>query len=299
MDETSEQRLLVGVDGGASGCRVAIANGSSEHVLATATGGPANIATDFESAVQNIEEAISQAAHGGGLGESALATAVAHLGLAGVLCEEDASRVSGAFEFAGCSVTDDRATSVTGALGERDGLVLAVGTGTFVAARRGATIRAVGGWGLDVGDQASGAWLGRALLERVLLCHDGLERHTDLTRSVLGAFGNDPVAIVRHAAAAKPPAFAALAPQIVAASGAGDAVAHALMCQGAAYLSRAVEVLGGGAGDVVCLAGGVGPHYSTYLAPPLREHIVAPVGTALDGALSLAALRHRELLGRA
>ncbi len=45
--------LIIGVDGGGSGCRVAVADAAGT-VLARAEGGPANIATDPEGADRSI-----------------------------------------------------------------------------------------------------------------------------------------------------------------------------------------------------------------------------------------------------
>lgn len=286
--------LLIGVDGGGTGCRAAIADASGT-VLAKAAGGPANVTTNCDEAIENVRQAIALAAAKAGMAEDRLAGASTHIGLAGVLTAADAARVAGAFRFAACVVTDDRATSVAGALGDRDGILISVGTGTIIAARRGGRVRYVGGWGLQVADQASGGWLGRALLERTLLCHDGIEAHSDLTRSTLARFDDDPNRIVSFAVAARPTDYAALAPAVVAAAAAADLNGRALMQRGADHINRVLSRLERRPGDILCLSGGIGPHYSDYLDPAFQVDISAPLGSALDGALRLAAQTRRAM----
>lgn len=277
--------VLIGVDGGGSGCRAALADADGT-VLATATGGPANVTTDAEQAAASVAAVIDAAAVA--LAGPDLSGAVAHFGLAGVLTAADAARIAQRFAFARCTVTDDRAISVAGALGDRDGALLALGTGTIIAAKRGDRIRVAGGWGLKLSDQASGGWLGRGLLERVLLCHDGIEDHSDLTRAALAKFGDDPGRIVRFAANARPADFAALAPQVIAAAAGRDAAGLALMRAGADYLARALTAVGMRDGDALCLTGGVGSHYAGYLPERVCASQIEPQGTALDGAIRLA-----------
>jgi glucosamine kinase len=284
--------FLIGADGGGSGCRVAIADASGA-ILATAAGGPANASTDRKQAVASLLSALDAAAATAGLTAAAIAGATAHLGLAGVLTAEDAAAIASRMPFPACTVTDDRPTSLAGALGGRDGVLIAVGTGTFLAAQRGPDRRFIGGWGLTLGDQASGAWLGRALLQEVLLSVDGLRDHSALTRATLAAFGDDPSGLVRFAAAAQPSNYAGHAPGIVAAAAEGDPMATELMQRGAGYLHAALAVLAVGPTDVLCLSGGLGPHYAEYLDPCYRALLSPPRGTALDGALRLAGMARR------
>jgi len=54
------------------------------------------------------------------------------------------------------------------------------------------------------------------------------------------------------------------------------------------FLERALGVLDPGGKGVICLVGGVGPQYARWMAPQHRARLVTPLGTALDGALTLA-----------
>lgn len=286
--------LLCGVDGGGTGCRAAIAYPDGT-IAARASGGPANYTTDPAQAARNVLDAIrSAAAQLGGNAVSPKAL-VAHIGLAGIMSAADSHAMASNLPFASCSVSDDRITSAIGALGSRDGVLLAIGTGSFAAARRGEDIRFFGGWGLSVGDQASGAWLGRALLEYSLLAWEGLEAPSDLTRAIMLRFDGQPASIISHVRNTGPAGFAEFAPQIIAAARAEDEVGLMLMRRGAAYLDTVLKCADITGNAPICLSGGIGPHYEDYLAPRYHGRIRAPEGTALDGALRLARQKLEEL----
>lgn len=284
---------VIGCDGGGSGCRVILADVQG-RVLARASGGPANATSDFELTLASLSTALAEAAAQIGVAPHALHAGVAHFGLAGVISPSVAAKLAAALPFAQITVTSDREVAVTGALGAADGVLVAIGTGTIVAAQRGGQRRNAGGWGLQLSDQASGAWLGRALLEHAILCHDGLHPHSDLTRAALTEFAA-PVEMVIFAAKAQPADYARFAPQIIAAAQAGDAVGCRLMARGADYLGLALGAVGFFPGDALCLTGGIGPHYAPYLAEAAQAAIRPAQGTALDGALwlALAAARKR------
>jgi glucosamine kinase len=279
--------FLVGVDGGGTGCRVAVGT-ARDGILAEASGGKANVFTAPDLAITNILTAVEVATAKAGHDPAVLRDAVAHLGLAGVLSDLQGQKIARAFPFATCTVTDDRPTAVAGALGGYDGYLAAIGTGSFVAAQRAGKVRFVGGWGFQVSDQASGAWLGRAALDRTLLCHDGVITHTGLTQAVMARFDNDPKEIVLFALRALPGDFAQFARVVVDCARQGDAIACALMDDGATYIERALLALGMGQGDRLCLIGGVGPQYRTRLPDSLTSCLVEPAHSSLFGAFELA-----------
>ncbi|SNS14681.1 BadF/BadG/BcrA/BcrD ATPase family protein [Antarctobacter heliothermus] len=284
MVQVSET-YLIAVDGGGSGCRAVVATLAGQ-VLGEGTAGPANATTDLDQAMANVREAIGAAIHAAALSADVWQSSVGHLGLAGALTNEVILRIAAGCGVRRATVSDDLETAAAGALGAGSGVLVSVGTGSVLAARQGGALVRLGGWGLQVSDQASGAWLGRALLERVLLCHDGLEKHSALTLGVLEKTGGTAMSIVRFASTARPADYAKLAPLVVAAP--EDAHGRALMKDGAAYLRRALMVLDPAEAAPVCLAGGLGPAYADWLPPEMQERLVAPAGTALDGALQMA-----------
>lgn len=281
--------FLIGIDGGGTGCRVAIARAGG-GVIARAEAGPANATSDLRGCVANVRMALEQALVSAGLTLAQVAGAPAHAGLAGVISAEVGTAVAQALPLSNLSVTEDRETMVAGALGGRDGALAAIGTGSFVAAQRGDVMHGVGGWGWQLSDEASGAWLGQAALRRALAARDGMAEQSDLLAALLDDMGGA-LGIVAFAGRAGPAEYAALAPRVVAAALADDAAAVALMRTGADWITRALVAVGHRDGDPLCLTGGLGPRYSAYLPPDLTRGLVEPVGTALDGALLLARQR--------
>ena len=279
---------LVGVDGGGSNCRIAIAN-TDGRMLGKACGAAANPTTSLPGAVRAILDTLKMAQDNAGIDDADIATAHAHFGLAGAISDDIATQVAKAMPFADIHVTDDRATTMAGALGKNDGYVAAVGTGSFVGSKSGHQKTFVGGWGFELGDEASGAWLGRQLLATVLRQLDGMRAASKLLSETLNGFQNDTGAIVRFAKRATPSDFAEFAPKIVDAAHAGDAAGKEIMRRGADYLQAALETLNFQAGDPLCLSGGLGPQYQAYLRPDFTQNIVSPHASALEGALALAA----------
>lgn len=277
---------VVAVDGGGTKCRVAIC-GADGRPLAQATGGAANVSSDFAGALAEITATIDRARREAGLSEAALGACPAWLGLAGAIDAAMCERVARALPFARCRVTDDRPTAMAGALGARPGCIVAAGTGSFLGRQADGASRFVGGWGLQLSDQASGAWLGRGLLRAVIDWQDGMRGAAPLLERTLADFGSVR-AVVEFSLVATPADYARLAPGIVAAAKDRDPAAEALMREGADWIGAGLRRLGWRQGEAICPTGGVGPHYAAYLPADLATAIAAPQGSELDGAIRLA-----------
>lgn len=278
---------LIGVDGGGTACRAVICD-LQDVWLAEVIGGAANFTTDPVGTIENVRAVIDEAAAKASLSPDDIASSVVHVGLAGVMSACDSDKVVAALPFRNVVVSDDRQTFIAGALGDRDGVLAAIGTGTIVAARSKDSVRFFGGWGFQLADQASGAWLGKKALGRVLLAHDGLVAPSGLTISLAERFGDDPGGIIAFARTAQPKDYAAFAPAVIDSAQNGDPNGLALMHQAADYLNACMAAAGLEGDYSICLAGGVGPHYEAYLEQKYRDRIRPPLGTALDGALRLA-----------
>ena len=283
----SSHPLLIACDGGGTGCRVAVGT-ARDGILATAEGGAANANTDAENTRRNILDATRTALRQAGFAPEDLTRATAHLGLAGILAATEGARFDDSLPFARSTVTDDRLTTLTGALGPGDGFVAAVGTGSFLAARQNGTARFLGGWGFPVGDQASGAWLARRALEVTLECHDGTRPHSDMTRALMARFEGNARALCRFSFTASPRDYGSLAPLVFDAARARDPHGLPIVEAGAAYLVAALAALDYRSPQPLVLTGGAGPAYAEFLPAPLRAALTPRRGSALDGAFELA-----------
>jgi glucosamine kinase len=278
--------IIVGVDGGGTGCRAAVGT-FEDGILALATGGPGNVESDFDGAITAIRACVGEALAKAGLGNMSPVQIIAHIGVAGTNEGPLVAQTKAALPYGQTHVTGDRATTVRGVLGKQDGYVVALGTGTIIARQKDQQMTSVGGWGFHVSDQASGAWLGRKLLEQTVLADDGITPHTPLTQKMVEQFGPAPD-IFMFTSRARPKDYAALAPDIISNAAEGEPTALTLVQDGAAYIQAALETLGYTAGKTLCFSGGLGPHYAPRLDTRFTQNVMKPQGTALDGAFALA-----------
>jgi len=281
--------LLLGVDGGGTRCRARLAD-LNGLTLAEAVGGPANIRFGLEESLATVFRLGARCLDAAGLLPQDSQRIVACLALAGA--SEPAHCAAAAAHphpYRDATVTTDAHAACVGAHRGRDGGIIIVGTGSIGWAElHGRHVR-VGGWGLVVSDEGSGAWLGREALRRVLWAHDGRIQWTGLLTILFGRFQSDPHAIVRFSAAARPRDFAELAPVIVERAAADDPVAVELMRAAAGHADALARGLLARGTRRLALMGGLAHAIEPWLAEETRRHLVVPQGDALDGALLIAA----------
>jgi glucosamine kinase len=277
--------LFLGIDGGGSGCRAAIADASG-RAIGHGAAGPANAWSDPEGARRNLLAAAASALEDSGSG-AGLGDLHAVLGLAGANVPRVGAHLAEDLPFARCRIETDATIAVRGALGTDDGVVAALGTGAVYGVQRAGKIRTIGGWGFVIGDQGSGAWIGRALLEEALLAHDSILPSTPLLASVITGAGG-PGELVAEARDATPADFAARVPAVIAAADLGDAAALRIFAAAEDAVIRSIDALRDASMLPVCFLGGLGGHYAIRLAERYSSAIRPPAGTALDGALALA-----------
>jgi len=266
--------LYLAIDGGGSGCRALLADAAGA-VLGQGAAGPANIASDPEGARASILAAARLALAGRDPGQ-----VQAGLGLAGVNSAGAEARLRADLPFARAIIASDAVTAAMGALGDADGIVAALGTGSVFAVQIGGRVTTFGGWGLVLGDEAGGAWIGRAALSRALQAVDGFVPMTPFLQGLIDQRGG-PLEVVRWAATARPADFAALAPAVL---GSDDAGAHAIAAQAEAALRAPLVALRARHPLPVTLIGGLAAVMGRRLADLPQRHAL---GTALDGALRL------------
>jgi N-acetylglucosamine kinase-like BadF-type ATPase len=141
----------------------------------------------------------------------------------------------------------DAAAAWAGALHGRPGVAVVAGTGSIAYGRNAAAAEArAGGWGPLFGDEGGGADLGRRAVAAALRATDGRGPETDLGRLLCRALDlREPAEALGRLPwrAASPSALAALAPLVLKACAAGDAVAAALVGEAAAALGDLAAAL--------------------------------------------------------
>jgi glucosamine kinase len=193
-------------------------------------------------------------------------------------------------------ITTDARAACIGAHRGHDGGVIIVGTGTIGWAERKGRHHRVGGWGLPVSDEGSGAWLGCEALRRTLWAHDGRMAWTALLQSLFGRFRSDPHAIVRWMTGALPRDFATLAPEVVAHAARNDPVATELLRLASGHIDGLAQRLVALEVDRLSLVGGLAPAIEPWLSHATRRHLVAPQGDTVAGALQLARTAAESML---
>lgn len=278
--------MLLGIDGGGTHCRGAVVVDGRRF---DATGGAANATTDPVGTRAALEDLLDRLARRSGVSRDVIARATAHLAIAGVRSPGQGAALARDLNLPRARVTEDWPAAIAGALGGGDGIVAGIGTGSFLARQQGGLRRSVGGWGMALGDEASGAWLGLRALACVMAVTDGLEPETAMTVTLMRRFADVQPDLPAYALTARPADLALLAPIVVAAAHDGDPAAARLLSAGAAYVARTATTLGWEPGVTLVLTGGLGPVYENLLPPGMVPDLAAPLGSALDGALALAA----------
>lgn len=273
---------VLAVDGGGSGSRVALV---ADDVRFEATGGPANVTTDFDGAVDAIKTGLAALAEQAGLAPRKLCRMPAYLGLAGIVDAEDARQLAAALPLQNAVIESDQPATVAGALGDKDGAVAGLGTGSFFGLSRSGALRLAGGWGHRIDDRASGYWLGRQALRHALEAYDGRAGQSALSRALTRRF-QSPREIVAFARDVEPAEMASLAHLVTECVEAGDPAAKALLAVGAKHVISALTAIGWSRDLPLCVIGGVAEDYR----PALSDHatLIDPAGTTLDGAIALA-----------
>ena len=232
--------IVVGVDGGGTKTRAVVADESGKSLADVEGPGSAVKPGQAERSAQVIAETVALAL--GAAAMSRVLPKVICVGVAGVGRENERQALWQALAAREIGeeilVHADATVALDDAFGDGPGVLLIAGTGS-VAFGRGptGTVARCGGWGPSIGDEGSGAWIGRRALSVVTAAADGREPETALTGAVLTAAQvNEVNELIAWASSATPAMLGTLAPAVMSEADAGDLRANAL-------LSLAVEEL--------------------------------------------------------
>ncbi len=280
--------LLLGVDGGGTRCRARLSTFFGD-TLSEAETGPANLRLGLDQSFLAVADAVAQCLDKAQLASHNQSRIVACLALAGA-SEPSHLRAAEAkrHAFRAAIITSDAHAACVGAHGACDGGIIVAGTGTIGWAVLKGQSHRVGGWGLPISDEGSGAWLGCEALRRTLWAYDRRIAWTNLLHLLFEQFGSDPHALVRWVAAASPGDFGSLAPLIVKEAEQGDRTALALLGDAAAHIDALTARLIGIGVTRLALVGGLAPFLESRLSEATKSYLVQPASDALQGALILA-----------
>lgn len=284
----TEHRLVIGVDGGGTGCRARLEDAEG-RVLGTGTSGPAAIRFGIDQSLAAVEQACLAALADAKLPREVLAAVDAAVGLAGLGRRGIAERLAEhPHPFRSVRFVEDATIACIGAHGGRDGGVVIVGTGSVgIALVEGRMVR-IGGYGFPISDDSSGADLGLQAIRLALRAHDGCTNATGLTRQVMARFHDDPSEVVAWTDRATATEYATLAPLVIQCANDGDPVGGNIVRQAADLIGETVRLLVKMGAPRIALTGGLASSFEPWLAPEVQALFTPLQGDALAGALTLA-----------
>ena len=303
-------KLYLGVDGGGTNCRIRLAD-ENLVTLADAAGGRSNLQIDngdpaWHSVTEGTREVFAKA----GIDFAETRNTYACFGMAGgrLPSARDAFAARD-WPFAGVEVYDDIDIARAGAHGGEDGAVIIVGTGSAALAMVEGVRYQCGGWGFHIGDQMSGAILGRELVRRAVEAADGLVSGSPLTEAVIAKLGGSLDAVMdwsfpKASGAAgvanykvdnpaillgrAPAEFGALMPLFFEFYERGDPVALELMELELSYIDNYVTWFKTRGAKRLAAVGGFGTRLYPLLIARYGDFIVTPLHEPLHGAVILA-----------
>ena len=278
---------LIGVDGGGSGTRVAIAN-LDGFELARGSAGASGLRNGADFAWNSILQAVTSAFYNYRRQTPDLAHMAIGMGLAGVHNKEWAEDFAGANPgFARLRLETDAYTTLLGAHQGRPGGIVATGTGSVgESILNDGTRRQVGGWGFPCGDEAGGAWLGLRAINHLQQVLDGRDAASVFSDAILQRCGGNAAALFRWLASANQGSYAQLAPVVVdCASRNGIPIAVQIMQEASREIVKIAIALDQSLTIPIALCGGLAQPYLTYLPTSLLDRLIPARGDSVSGAL--------------
>ncbi|MFT7776940.1 BadF/BadG/BcrA/BcrD ATPase family protein [Roseateles sp.] len=274
-------RHWVGIDGGGTSTRALVADAQG-RILGRGEAGASALGQGAEQAWRHIAEAIAAA----GVPGLELSRCGLGLGLSGTgVPMQLQSFVDANPGVARFTLVTDGLAALLGAHGGEPGALLISGTGSVAEALLpDGSRRMVGGWGWQIGDEGSGAWLGQQAMKLTQAAYDGRAATGALVQAVRHQAGSTREALLAFCAQAGQGGYAGLAP-LVFEHEADDPAAAALLADAA----RALEALAATVHPTLplALAGSVALRLAPRFSPALQARRVEPRGEPVAGALWL------------
>ena len=237
--------LFVGVDGGGTHTRVLIVDEQGAE-LATAEGPGSAIQPGATSrSAHTIRDAVLKA-HAEFTDRPIRSLCI---GVAGAGRDEERDTLQAALEtdrIAGTVVVlTDAEIAIEDAFGAGPGVLLSAGTGSIAYGKGPTGVMArCGGWGPVIGDEGSGAWIGRRALGIATASYDGREPESSLGDAIRSTLGLESMEqLIPWAAAASPADFGRLAPVVLEVAATGDLRANSLVTLAVEELALHVRTL--------------------------------------------------------
>ena len=287
-DMPNQGQLFLGIDGGATKCRVSLENDRGQ-VLSTGLGGSANPSHGMENLVSSVITATDIALAEAGLRSEDKSRLIVGAGFAGLHLRQYRQLVEEwRHPFAELYLTDDLHIACIGAHGHHDGAVIIAGTGFSAAAVIRGETHQVGGFGFLMADYCSGSWLGYQAVQQVLLADDGLAEPTGLSAALQARFHVQGADLANVLLGAAPRDYAALAPLVFSAADQGDIVAMGILQDGADFITAVARNLRDRGAQRLALVGSIAQALRSRLCPDVLNGLVEGTCEPEQGAVQFA-----------
>lgn len=287
-DSGRPARWWVGIDGGGTSTRAVVADENGQ-LLGRGESGASALNQGTHQAWRHIAEAIERAAVPGlELRDCALGLGLSGTGVPAQL----QGFVAADPGVARLALITDGLAGLLGAHGGGPGALLISGTGSVAEALlEDGTRRMTGGWGWQIGDEGSGAWLGQQAMKLAQAAFDRRAPRGALAENVYAVAGASREDLLAFCAQAGQAGYAGLA-RLVFENEGRDPAAVALLDQAA----RALDALAIALHPTLplALAGSIALRLAPRLSPALQSRRVEPQGDATAGALWL--IQHQETI---
>ena len=289
LSSDDNNNIFLGIDGGGSKCKTIVMSAENE-ILGTGISGPGNPLHGFEQATHSIVASAKLALADANIPESSLSNIVAGVGLAGVnlpVLFEQMNQWQ--HPFKAMHLTTDLLIACLGSHQGADGAVIISGTGSCGFSYVDGEEYTVGAHGFPHGDKGSGAWFGLQAAKQVLLSLDGLIATSSLNDKLLSLLSVTTGVELVEAIAGKPAAFyARMANLVFDAAEQGDALALAIVQEGAGYIDNVATQLSKRCPPRLSLIGGLTPRLLPWLAKDVQKSLSAPLNSPEVGAVFYA-----------
>ncbi len=298
---------LIGIDGGGSKTRGTLR--VDGVILSDAISGTTRIGTvGFVEAAERLLNIILELCSKAEIDTTEVDAHI--IGVAGVWLQEEKSRLQHLILSIAKNrkvvindvfVTSDAEIALEGALGSKNGGILIGGTGTITLGKVGDNkILRCGGWGIELDDEGSGAWIGREGLTAVVRALDGRGESTILCAAIEERFPTVVLSNPRSLVSAfteKTIEYHSITPLVMNCAENGDLICKNIVIEASNHLSHNIHTLSklseGKIKNIVCMGGMLDK--DTFLSRSLFSLLdssssinrIPSLGTALDGAISL------------
>ncbi len=298
LTQISSGQLYLGVDGGGTKCRMRLTDAKLNILAEEIINRPVNLQLqNGEIAYAVILELSKKIFAKAGLDIRKFEKKTyCCFGLAGARLEKAKQSFSKRlFPFAKIHICDDIDIAQAGAFLGKDGAVLIIGTGSAGLAIIDDKRLQVGGWGFYISDDMSGAILGRELLRKSLMAHEGLIKKTPLSKEIMSKFNNKPEELMAFSFGngetnkpARPADYAKFAPIIFDYYEKNDPLANELMELELNMIEKYINWFQQHKAKQIAIAGGLGKRLLPILQQQFGSVIIKPKSAPLNGAIIIA-----------